>query len=62
MPCPFVEQVGRVGVGEGRLAEMGGGLAAIELDGRRPEAPDGVEGRPVGIQEHRDASGRGPAR
>ena len=36
---------------------MDGGLAAIELDGRRPEPPDGVERRAVGVEEDRDPPG-----
>ena len=54
VPRPVVEQAEDVGVGR-RVgpAEVGGGLAAVELDDVGPEAPDRLEGRAVGVEEDR---------
>ena len=52
-----------LGVGQrvGRRAEVGGGLAAVELDRVGPEAPDRVERRAVGVEEDRDRAARASA-
>ena len=56
VPVPFVKQAGRVVIGEAAgLRRCRGRLAAIELNRRRPEAPDGVERRAVGVEEDRNS-------
>ena len=39
-----------------RLPQPDGGFPPVELKSRRPEPPDAVEGRPVGVKKHRDAA------
>ena len=56
---PAAEQGEQVGLGGRGPAEVGGGLAAVELDDVRPEPPDPRERRAVGVQEDRHAPGAG---
>ncbi len=55
--APFVQQAGHIAIGDNRLAEMEGCLAAIELHRGWPEAPDPSEGRAVRIEKHRHSPG-----